>query len=206
MILVCFALKEESVPFQKIAEVKSDVSILLTGIGRENAEKSVSEFLASNSTDLVLTCGFAGGLNPDLRLGDVVFETKDDKLRTKLLAIGAKSAEFFCAGRIATTIAEKKLFRHATGCDAIEMESEAIFRVCLKRDIPCATVRVISDTAQEDLPLDFNAFAKADKSLDYGKLFLAIATSPGKIGALIKLQKKTRFAAERLAAVLGKVI
>jgi len=67
-------------------------------------------------------------------------------------------------------------------------------------------VRVISDTADEALPLDFNALAKADQSLDFGKLFLAIAKSPGKIGALLALRKKTKFAAEQLAGVLGKTL
>ena len=65
---------------------------------------------------------------------------------------------------------------------------------------------MISDTANEDLPLDFNALTKPDKSLDFGKLFLAIAKSPGKIGELMELQKKTNFAAEQLAAVLEKII
>ncbi len=86
------------------------------------------------------------------------------------------------------------------------MESAAIHAVCAERGIPCATVRVISDTANEDLPLNFNTLAKPDKSLDYGKLFLAIAKSPGKIRALMKLQKQTRFAAERLAEVLGRIL
>ena len=87
----------------------------------------------------------------------------------------------------------------------VEMESAAIHAVCRERGIPCATVRVISDMADEDLPLDFNTLAKPDKSLDFGKLFLAIAKSPGKIGALMQLQKKTSFAARQLAAVLAKV-
>ena len=60
-----------------MAAGRPDVSILITGIGRQNAGKSVREFLATNLPELVLTCGFAGGLNPDLKLGDVVFELTD---------------------------------------------------------------------------------------------------------------------------------
>jgi nucleoside phosphorylase len=228
-VLICFALKEEAAPFRKIAARKSGASILIVGIGRRNAEKSAGQFLAAHSPERVLTCGFAGALNPDLKLGEVVFEignrrdefhesqTKkksDDlignswnsSLREKLIAAGARPAKFFCADRIATTVAEKKKLRAETGADAVEMESAAIHAVCRERGIPCATVRVISDTAHENLPLDFNALAKPDNRLDYGKLFFAIAKSPGKIGALMQLQKKTRFAAEQLAEVLAKII
>ena len=196
-------------------------------MGRKNAEKSVREFLATSSPGLVLTCGFAGGLNPDLKLGDVVFETsfpcssRGDEAQTeignqsepphvgcyeKLVAAGAKPVRFFCADRIATTVDEKRKLRAETGADAVEMESEAIHAVCRERGIPCATVRVISDTADEDLPLDFNRLSKPDQSLDYGKLAWVIAKSPRKIGALMQLQKQTRFAAERLAEVLSKII
>jgi adenosylhomocysteine nucleosidase len=241
--LVCFALKEEAAPFRKMAAGKSGISILITGIGRQNAEKSVREYLADHSggasvpvphcgisslapPELVLTCGFAGGLNPDLKPGDVVFETsfarssRGDEAQIKignqseppyvgcnekLVAAGAKPAKFFCADRIATTVAEKNILRAETGADAVEMESAAIHAVCRERGIPCATVRVISDAASEDLPLDFNALVKPDKSLDHGKLAWAIARSPGKISALLKLQKQTRFAAERLAEILSKI-
>jgi hypothetical protein len=217
--LICFALKEEAAPFHKIAAAHPGVVTIIVGIGRQNAEKSVRSFLNATSPKLVFTCGFAGGLNPDLKLGDVVFEIGNRKseignqLETphvvsyeKLVAAGAKPAKFFCADRIATTVAEKKALRAETGADVVEMESAAIQLVCAERGIPCITVRVISDTANEDLPLDFNALAKPDKSLDFGKLAWAIAKSPGKIGALMALQKKTSFAANQLSAVLAKVI
>jgi len=213
-VLICFALKEEAAPFRKIAAGRSDVSILVVGIGHQNAEKSVRKFLAGGASvppEQVFTCGFAGGLDPDLKIGDVVYEapepsTSNPQLLTRLTAAGTKPVKFFCADRIATTVAEKKKLRDETGADAVEMESAAIHAVCREHGIPCATVRVISDAAHEDLPLDFNALAKPDKSLDFGKLFFAIAKSPGKIGALMQLQKKTSFAADRLAAVLAKVI
>ncbi|MDR3459287.1 MAG: hypothetical protein P4N60_17800 [Verrucomicrobiae bacterium] len=211
--LVCFALKEEAAPFRKIAAGRSGVAILLVGIGRRNAEKSIREHLAANAPGLVLTCGFAGGLNPDLKIGDVVFDISAKQqleppyvgCYEKLTAAGARVAEFFCADRIATTVAEKQKLRTETGADVVEMESAAIQAVCAERGIPCVTVRVISDTAHEDLPLDFNKLSKPDQSLDFGKLAWAIAKSPGKIGALMALQKKTSLAAGRLAAVLGKI-
>ena len=202
--LICFALKEEAEPFRKIAAGRPDVSLLLVGIGRQNAEQSLRRFLASAPArpDRVFTCGFAGGLNPALQLGDVVFEAGSTEAEKQLMAAGAKPAKLLCADRIATSVAEKTQLRDKTGADAVEMESGAIQAVCREFGIPCTTVRVISDTAHEDLPLDFNALSKPDKNLDFGKLAWAIAKAPGKIGALLALQKKTRFAAEQLARVL----
>jgi adenosylhomocysteine nucleosidase len=217
--LICFALKEEAAPFHKIAAGRPGVFTLLTGIGRQNAEKSVRSFLNSCAPELVLTCGFAGGLNPNLKTGDVVFEIgqqpsaignqpepADGDSQQKLLAAGAQPVKFFCADRIATTVAEKKKLRDETGADAVEMESAAIHAVCRDRGLPCITLRAVSDPANEALPLDFNALAKPDQSLDFGKLAWAIAKSPGKVGALLALQKQTSLAARRLAAVLDQII
>ena len=52
--LVCFALKEEAALFQNVAagglRHGHHVSILITGIGRQNAEKSVLKFLAGGAS------------------------------------------------------------------------------------------------------------------------------------------------------------
>lgn len=203
--LICVALRAE-------AKFLPDVfwgpfnETLITGIGRRNAEASLRKFFASKTTRRVFTCGFAGGLNPNLAVGTVVFETNDSVLCENLLFEGAKPAKFWCAARIATTSEEKRELRRTTGADAVEMESEVIHSICRERGIPCATVRAISDTASEDLPLDFNKLSKPDLSLDYVKLVLAIGKSPGKILALLRLQRNCKLAAQRLAAVLNEVI
>jgi nucleoside phosphorylase len=206
-IAVCFALAEEAGPFQKRC---GDVPVFFTGIGKANAEKAAREYLERHAPALLLTCGFAGGLDPGLKVGDVVFEISnagtEDSFHTKLIAAGATPAKIFCADKIASTAAEKKKLREDTGADAAEMESGAVQRVCGERRIACATVRVISDTADEDLPLDFNEFLTPDKKLDMGKLMLSVAKKPWKMGALMDLQRKTKLAAERLGEVLVKLV
>jgi nucleoside phosphorylase len=204
--LVCFALKEEAAPFRKLCAGRTEVVIVLTGVGRDNTERSMRKCLAQYSPAGVLTCGFAGGLDPALKVGDVVFFTQDRVLRDELMNAGARPAKFFCAATIAATAADKEQLRRTTGADAVEMESELIQEICRQTGIPCATVRVISDAADEDLPLDFNRLHKPDWSLDYGRLIGALARSPGKIGALLRFRKRISSAAGRLADTLAKVI
>ncbi|HTV41539.1 MAG TPA: hypothetical protein VMF08_13235 [Candidatus Sulfotelmatobacter sp.] len=208
-VAVCFALAEEAAAFQKLSE--NNVPVFLTGIGRENAEKAGQAYLAAHTPSLLLTCGFAGGLIAELKIGDVVFEIPASaaggnevfaEIRSKLSAAGAREAKVFCADRIATTAADKKKLREETGADAAEMESGAIQALCRRQGIPCVTVRVISDTANEDLPLDFNQFLKEDKSMDMSKLMMAVAKAPWKMGALMELQKNTKLAAQKLAEAL----
>jgi adenosylhomocysteine nucleosidase len=203
-IAVCFALAEEAGPFRK--SCGDAVPVFFTGIGRINAEKAAREFLKDHSPKLVLTCGFAGGLDPALKIGDVVFETSDAAMQAKLTAAGARTAKIFCVDKIATTADEKKKLRDETCADAAEMESAAVQSICRELGIPCATVRVISDTADEDLPLDFNQFLTPDKKMDMSKLMMTVAMSPWKMGALMELQKKTKLAAQRLGEVLMKAV
>jgi len=203
---VCFAIKEEAAAFRIRAEGKAEISILVTGMGRENSRRALYERLKQFTPEIVFTCGFAGGLDPALATGEVIFSTDDPGLRQKLLGAGAKPGTVHCAARIATTAMEKADLRRTTGADVVEMESEMIQNICREHKIPCATVRVISDTAGEDLPLDFNRLSKPDLNLDYGKLLWAVAKEPGKIPALLRLQRNSSLAARRLADVMDKVI
>ena len=204
--LVCFALEQEAAPFRKMAMKIPDVAILVTGMGTKNADAAVRRFLAKNLPKLVLTCGFAGGLDPELESGEVVFMTGYPALEERLVDVDAIMANFLSSPRIATTAAEKKQLRAKTGADVVEMESGAILAVCRESRIPCAMLRVISDTADEDLPLDFNKLVNENANLNYAKLAWAIIKVPRKIGALIELHRKTSTAAHQLADALSKLL
>jgi hypothetical protein len=78
--------------------------------------------------------------------------------------------------------------------------------VCREQNIPSATVRAILDTAEEDLPLDFNQLMTPQQEMSYAKLALALLKSPGRIGALRRLQLNSEAAAGGLAQVLIAVL
>ena len=204
--LICFAVKEEAGPFNKLAGSRTHVTTLLTGMGQGNAKRAIRAALAKQKPDLVLSCGFAGGLRPELGTGTVVFAADGQaELASALLNAGARPARFHCAQRVATTAEQKRALGETTGAEAVEMESQVIGAICLEEKIPSAIVRVILDTVNEDLPLDFNQLMSARQRMDYGKLALALMKSPGKIGALFRLQKQVQMAAEKLAQVLAAV-
>jgi adenosylhomocysteine nucleosidase len=203
-VWVCFAVKEEAKGFQQLVGERGNVKVILAGIGKRNAARAIRAALAEARPALVLTCGFAGGLRPELAMGTVVFSADPETgVEPALLAAGAKPARFHCADRVAATADQKRALWESTGADAVEMESEVIRALCREQKIPGATVRVILDTAQEDLPLDFNQLMTAEQKMSYGKLAVALAKSPGKVGALLKLQQQSKAASEKLGHVLA---
>jgi adenosylhomocysteine nucleosidase len=206
-ILVCFAVENEAKPFRPHVRRIEGVHILVTGMGHKNARRSISERLKFTRPELVISSGFAGSLAPNLRCRDIVFEEPlSPALRTVLEQTRAHAATFHCASRIAVTQQEKRLLREQTGSDVVEMESGIIAEVCRKEGIPVAVIRVILDEAEEDLPLDFSRMLDENERLLFGKLFMALIRSPGKIPDLIRFGNRSKKAAIALADTLSRML
>ena len=205
--LVCFAVKEEAKFFIPRSERGGSIQGWITGMGRRNAAESLREAVAAVRPERVLTCGFAGGLNPDLPLGTVLYDHDYDAgVEEALSDLGARPAKFHCSRRVAITAAEKRMLWETTEADAVEMESSVIRNLCREWHIPSATIRVISDPADEDLPLDFNALMTSEDNIHYGRMALAILASPRKIPQLIAFQRQTVTAARELGRVLNELL
>lgn len=206
-VLLCFAVPEEVAPARPTLPAHAE--ILVSGMGAANARKALLDRLQRPGPQprLVLTCGFAGGLDPALPRGAVVHDTDPDAgLSSSLAEAGSIAVRFVCSPRVAVTAAEKAQLRHNTGADAVEMESAVIRALCRERRIPSATLRVISDAAADDLPVDFNALMSPNMRLQFGKLAAHLLRSPGSIPGLLRLRRHTVDAARRLATALAIVL
>lgn len=215
--LVCFAVPEEAAPFRRRLAASSalGVDVLVSGMGAANARRAFLDHLARLGAERirVLTCGYAGGLDPALPRLAVVHDVDAGPndgtaaaLRERLVAAGSIPGSFHCATRVAVTASDKAGLWRSTGAAAVEMESGVIRDLCRQRGLVSATVRVISDAAGDDLPLDFNALMTPDMRLRFGRLALRILRSPGMIVRLLRFRKVTVEAANRLTDVLAAVV
>ena len=225
-LLVCFAVKEEARFFMdrmvyrlwpRYQLYTSDAAredprrplyqVWMTGMGRRNAVEGIRNAIALVQPKRVITSGFAGGLNPKLEFGTVVYEEDFNAgFGPQLEQAGAVRAAFHCHRRVAITAAEKAALWQSTGADAVEMESSVIRNICREQHIPSATIRVISDDASQDLPLDFNALMTPEDRIDYPKLIWAVLSRPGRIGKLLEFQRQTEAASRRLGAALAELL
>ena len=206
-ILVCFAVNTEARLFQTRAASNDNIQILLTGIGAENAASSVRSAIEEWKPKAVISSGFAGALNPDLAVGTVLFDCEPETGFLSALSLSEGQPAKFCnVNRVLVSATEKLKLWKERNVDAVDMESYAICKVCREFHVPSGTVRVISDAADEDLPLDFNNLMTSDLRMNYLKLALSILKSPHTLPRLLRFRRALRQASENLAALLHEVL
>ena len=90
--------------------------------------------------------------------------------------------------------------------DVVEMESFHVLTRAREKQVPALAIRAISDTVEEDVPLDFGWSMGGDGQIHYGKLLLQVGRRPHKIPAMIGFGKRSEKAAQNLADFLDRYI
>jgi adenosylhomocysteine nucleosidase len=164
--------------------------------------------LAAGETNLdgVMSTGYCGALAPDLRVGDVFVATQvlapgsnqDFECMVPAPFRAARQGTLVSVDRVAVTAAEKAAL-HRLGADVVEMEAAGVASVARELGLPFACVRVVSDEAGEDLPLDFNQYRDSSGRFKRPRIALAGLGRPtSAIPALLRLDRNARLASRRL--------
>ena len=105
---------------------------------------------------------------------------------------------------VIVTADEKRRLRERTGATVVEMEFAAVQKIAREWGVPCRAVRVVSDTAGEDLPLDFNRYRDGEGRFQIGRIALAGLLRPfTALPGLMRLDRQSQVAAESLGAFLA---
>ena len=190
-IFVTFALPEESQDFRKAIGRGPQVSIRVEhfGVGPATAAKRVNSLLAGPKPRLLVCAGFAGGLDPKLRSGDlVVAENLSSAEVLDRVRMVVPTATPFVFGSILSralpveSVADKAALFRETGALAVDMESEAVAAACRTAGVPLLVVRTISDPADAALPVPFaDWFNLEGQRPRIPGLLKYLATHPGHI-------------------------
>ena len=195
------------------------VEVVLTGIGRAVRDVPFERlaFPSREKPDLVISTGFAGALSRSLAPGDVLAPQKvrtlgneayadaDPLFRTRAIERGALPIEtLITVDRVVQTASEKP--RLAFFGQAVDMESAVVMSVFAKRGVPTMTVRVVSDAADEDLPIDFDRCLTPQGAVRKMSLVNAIVRRPGKLPNLIRFGRQSSLAAQKLASFLDQFL
>lgn len=149
--------------------------------------------------DRIVSVGFCGALDPALRIGDIVVSGEFPE------ELGASfvQGDVLSVDRVAITAGEKRELRASTQAAVVEMESAAVARKARDWKLPFGCVRVVSDVADQDLPLDFNRYRDADGRFSRTRIAWAAVGHPFSVlPGLIRLDRNCRLAAERLGEFL----
>jgi nucleoside phosphorylase len=172
-----------------------------TGMGAERVRAALDRIAGRCSR--ALFAGFAGGLRPELAIGDIVWaeEVVGDGTRyrpTEPSPANARRGVLWSSDRIVSTPAEKRALAERDG-DVVDMESATFAAWCVEHRIPWQCVRAVSDRVDDSLPADlFDVLG--DSHVSPVRLIRALIRRPSLVGDLWTLEHSTRSAARALAA------
>jgi len=174
MIAVTFALPAESAEFLRCLTNKTriehngvgiirgeidhqTIEVLHTGVGEKLCRQRLVRFLDDQEFASSISTGFAGALNDDLQIGDLLlaenFSTVDlSETRASLLGLPIHIANLLTVAELIDSREKRNKLALTSGAVAADMETQFIARTCAARGIPLLSLRVISDTPRELFP------------------------------------------------------
>lgn len=197
-----------------------EVAVIESGVGEKAAARATTEAIKFYQPKWVISAGFAGGLDEKLRRGHIVMANEVVNLAREKLDVGLSldpqslvGMKGLHAGRLLTvdTIlrepAERRRLAEQYQAIACDMESFAVADACRRHNVPCLSIRVISDAVDDELPPEIEHLLK-QKSLA-GKLGAAAGAVWKRFSAakdLWKLREDALKASDRLAKFLVGVL
>lgn len=202
LIIAC-GLKREARIFDRPGR---DVFVVIGGGVAARLDRDL-DARAEMFPGIILSCGIAGALAPSLQPGEVVIDGNVMVVERLGQALPhAHRGGIVGSDAIAATAVEKRILHERTGAMAVDMESHVAARVAVRKGLPFAALRVISDRADDDLPPAALVGMRPDGGMALGAVLASLARDQRQLSALIRTGRQADMAFRSLAQAFDAII
>jgi adenosylhomocysteine nucleosidase len=176
----------------------NELAATVTSIGTRAAKRVTEQLLGSAAFDRVVVIGIAGGIDPELEIGDLICPEAAVLEETGQVVRPEPLEGRVPRGRLLTTDVlydePRALERlRADGYVAVDMETAAIGAVAEARGIPWTAFRAISDFAGDaGVDREIAGLSRPDGTADPVAVVRFLSTRPWRIPKLVALARGTR--------------
>jgi nucleoside phosphorylase len=226
-IAVTFALPAESSEFLRQLGNKSranrngisivrgtidhrSIEVIHTGVGENICRQRIGRFLENQQFDFLTSAGFAGSLNNELQVNDLLvaknFSIVDLK-HASLSNVSIYATNMLTVPAPIDSSEERERIARKSGASAVDMETEFIARACAVHGIPLLALRVITDTPTQPFPAPpsvlFDIQQQRTHIAALAKFFL---THPRRMPGLVQFARRIARARKTLSNALVQIV
>jgi adenosylhomocysteine nucleosidase len=182
-----------------------DAVLVCGGIGAEAARRAAEAAIALYQPELVQSVGFAGGLDPALKVGQIVsprlvIDARDGSTVDTMTGSGVLVSATEIAGA-----EQKRKLAESYRAQAVDMEGAAVARGAQARNVPFMAVKAISDESGFAMPA-MNRFVDRHGQFRTGRFVIFATFRPWLWPLVIQLAANSAKASKSLCAELARYL
>jgi len=183
---------------------KDEVVLVCGGVGAEAARRAAEAVIAIYAPGVIYSAGFAGALDPRLRVGDIVQpESVVNAGDGSSVRVDGGKGVLISFGSVANP-AQKAKLRESYAAQAVDMEAAAVARAAEARGVDIAVLKVISDEFDFSFPA-MDRFVDSDGRFSEARFALYAAVRPWRWVQVARLARNSGRASRALCESLAKI-
>jgi adenosylhomocysteine nucleosidase len=192
-----------------------EIIVVLTGVGKANAERAAECTIMKYSPDLALSIGFGGALYEDAVIGEIVWGSRiflihDDITETLDLPnlkdivgklpgnFGVREGSILTLARWMKKADIKKVLPNELSFPVCDMETFFIAKSAIEKRFPFYAIRSITDRAGEEIPQEFLSVTDERGEYRLSRALKLILGKPGLMKDVVKVGRNSRIASNNL--------
>ena len=192
------------------------IAVVEAGTGPVRARRATMALQDAHHPRWIISTGFAGALQPDLKIGNIVVANEIVGLQGEQLKIdlgmssdpgrGLYVGRTLTVDKMVRTVAEKQSLATQTGAIAVDMETLSVATVCRETKTRFMAVRTISDDLSADLPPEVLSLIGDTGAVRFGAVIGSLWKRPSSAKDMWRMRENAMQAAEHLASFLDGIV